>query len=91
MPVRIEIPWQTMLYILREGGMEEVEGVSTEAELNDAMGNGRNCFSCDINSLLTGEYEKLCLEGFQNKWDGRVLLMVEKETYPGKYLIGEFY
>lgn len=91
MPVRIEIPWQTMLYILREGGMEEVEGVSTEAELNAAMGNGRNCFSCSKFALTVSEIIQLYDAGFQDKYDGDILLMVEKETYPGKYLIGEFY
>jgi hypothetical protein len=88
--VRIEVSWERMLELLHTRGLEEFEAVSTEEELNRSMGWGRNCFSCHISDLNADEIQELNDSGFEDRYDGEILLVVLKETYPGKYMIGEF-
>lgn len=91
-PVRIEITWERMLEIMSQTELvDEISDISSEEDLNKFMGWGRNCFSCGKVFLTDEEILRLESAGFIHGEDYEdILLIVQKETYPGKYMIGEF-
>lgn len=88
-PIRIEITWERAKELLVQQGAN-VSEINEENDLNDFMGNGRTSFGTSTSYLTTQEREELLNAGFPVDYGDDIVLIVQKETYPGKYLIGEF-
>ncbi len=88
-PARIEISWERARELLANKGIS-MYGINCENALNDFMGNGRTSFSTNIFCLTSDEYSKLKESGYEFAYEGDIALIVQKETHPGKYMVGEF-
>jgi len=92
-PKRIKISWGRALELLKQSDPDlvlDILDIKGEKDLNDFFGYGRRSTSVSKYSLSTDEVIKLDNLGIDWEDDNRVCLNVQKETSPGKYMIGEF-